>query len=114
LLAGVGQGRSHQRVADAAPMSGRRHFGVLEVENVIAERGIEELRVAVGQGEEEAGMVGVMPNGHAGPSRRIVSHEYRIPFRTCEATAIALIFARSSRFPAPTKREDGDETCAER
>jgi hypothetical protein len=78
---------------------------VLKVENVIAEGRVDELRVAVGEGEEETGMVGVMPNGHAGPSRRIVSHEYRIPFRTCEATAIALIFARSSRFTAPTSEK---------
>ena len=74
-LAGVGQGRPHQRVADAAPLSGGWELGMLEVENVIAERRVDQLRVAVGEGEVEAGVVGVMPNGHAGPSRRIVSHE---------------------------------------
>jgi hypothetical protein len=48
---------------------------VLKVENVIAERRVDELRVAVGEGEVEAGMLGVMPNGHAGRNLRIVSHE---------------------------------------
>ena len=75
LLPGVGQGRPHQRVADAAPLSGRRHLGVLEVEDVIAEWRVDELRVSVGEGKEESGMVGVVPNGLAGPRRRIVSHE---------------------------------------
>jgi hypothetical protein len=70
-------------------MSGRWHLGVLEVENVIAEGRVDELRVAVGEGEEETGMVGVMPNGHSGPSRRMRhrSNPREIDLVTCaEAT----------------------------
>ena len=74
LLAGVGQGRPHQRIAQTASLSGWRHLGMLEVEDIVAEWRVEELRVSVCERDEEAGMVGVMPNGHAGSRRGIVGH----------------------------------------
>jgi hypothetical protein len=49
-------------------------LGVLHVENVLAEWRIHELGVAVGEREEKAGAMGVVPNGHGVPIRRAAFH----------------------------------------
>jgi hypothetical protein len=63
VLAGVGQRGTHQRVAHALALAGRRNFGMLEVEHIIAERGVEELRVPIGEGNDEAGLLRIMSDG---------------------------------------------------
>ena len=63
-LARVGQRGTHERVAYALTLARRWNFGMLEVEHVVAERGIKELRVSIGEGDDEAELLGIMSDGH--------------------------------------------------
>jgi len=63
-LARVGQRGPHQGVPDTVPLARRRDLGVLELEDVVAERRIHQLRIAVGQRHEEAGAFGIVLDRH--------------------------------------------------
>ena len=63
-LARVGQRGTHERVADALALARRRNFGMLEVEHVVAERGVKELRISIGEGDDEAELLGIVGDGH--------------------------------------------------
>ena len=67
VLAGVCQRGSHQGVTHAMALAGGRHLGVLEVEDAFTERRVHELGFAVGQADDESGVLGIVLNGH-GPS----------------------------------------------
>ena len=72
-IAGVGQRVPHQRVADTLALGRGRDLGVLEVENIISEHGVHQLRVAAGKRHEETGLIGVVLNGQCEPTARRVT-----------------------------------------
>jgi hypothetical protein len=69
LLPGIGQRRAYQGVTHALPLPRGWHLGVLELEDVFAEGFVEELGLPVGEGDEEAGALGIVLDGHATSSR---------------------------------------------
>ena len=65
VLAGMCQRGADQRVAYALTLARRRNFGMLEVEHVVTKGGVDELRVPVGKRDDEAGLLGIVADGHA-------------------------------------------------
>jgi hypothetical protein len=63
-LSRIGQSGSHEGVTYALPPTGSRHFGMPEVEGVVAEYGIEERRLAICEWDEEALALRVVLNVH--------------------------------------------------
>ena len=48
---------------------GFSHLGVLKVENVVAEPGVEQLGFAIVERDEESAAAGIVLDGHGAPSR---------------------------------------------
>lgn len=60
----------HQRIADALTPTRRGHLGVLEIEHVFGDVPVEELGFSLRKGDDEAFVLGLMPDGQsveAGP-----------------------------------------------
>jgi hypothetical protein len=64
MLTGIRQGGPHERIADPLAVAGAGYFSVLEVEDVVGEIGVEEIRLSIGEGYEETLALGVVSNHH--------------------------------------------------
>jgi hypothetical protein len=54
-------------IGHAFALAGRRHLGMLEIQDV-AERRVDQLGIAIAKRNDEARALEIMPNGHAASS----------------------------------------------
>jgi hypothetical protein len=55
-------------IGHAFALAGRRHLGMLEIQDVVAERRLDQLSIAIAKRNDEARALEIMPNGHAASS----------------------------------------------
>jgi hypothetical protein len=82
VLTSVRQGGSYQRVGDALISIRRGHLGVLQVDGIVADQRIHQLRLSTRNRKDEAGMLDIMPDIHRlTPNANTVRERYSFPGR---------------------------------